>query len=528
MKKIIQNISAAALAVCFAAGSVLPANAAPTFQHSTSVSSVTVSGHPLTDKELSKGSYLINLVKGCTVYFDVKSGNPVNFVSGNGQCASTGTKWSYNSANHTSRYTITGRGKVGETCGLYLDHNRTFQAKIIERPHSQPFTCDTTDPVTKKVGETYKFELTLKDPHSNATFVVGNSSTLSTYAPPGTSSADGSKTYYYSVMAKNPGCCGIYVIVDGVSYRAFIESVVSGQNHQPPDQPTVPDTPNTPDLPSKPTENSYTYTPKLTSSSGTNYINGVDVSEWRGDIDWEAAKKAGVRFAMLRVGYGLNNIDKSFVRNISECNRLGIPVGAYWYSYAWDEDSAAQEAQDCLDAIKDYRVEYPVCFDFEDCASGSTAAVKKEHGITVDKTLATKMANAFCHVIENNHYYAMNYSNLNDLNTLFDKDELSRYDLWYAQYPGITDDSQCEIQGPHMWQYASDGTVSGIPGNVDMDVSTYDYAAMIRSAGLNHLSSGVHTHGSSGTIALSKIKIPSGTDASAPKSGQMSQPGYTG
>ena len=65
------------------------------------------------------------------------------------------------------------------------------------------------------------------------------------------------------------------------------------------------------------------------------YKTGVDVSQWQGTIDWEAAKAAGVQFAMLRAGFGRNNPDPQFERNITECNRLGIPCGIYWFSYAY-------------------------------------------------------------------------------------------------------------------------------------------------------------------------------------------------
>lgn len=61
----------------------------------------------------------------------------------------------------------------------------------------------------------------------------------------------------------------------------------------------------------------------------------IDVSGWQGDIDWAKAKADGVEGAIIRLGYGEgNNADKKAQRNISECKRLGIPFGIYWYSYA--------------------------------------------------------------------------------------------------------------------------------------------------------------------------------------------------
>ena len=85
-------------------------------------------------------------------------------------------------------------------------------------------------------------------------------------------------------------------------------------------------------------------------------LKGIDVSEHQGVIDWTMVK-GNVDFAMLRAGYGQNNIDKQFVRNIKECNRLNIPCGIYWFSYALNESMARQEAKYALAAVKDYRLE---------------------------------------------------------------------------------------------------------------------------------------------------------------------------
>ena len=94
-------------------------------------------------------------------------------------------------------------------------------------------------------------------------------------------------------------------------------------------------------------------------------IKGIDISAWQGKPDFEKVKASGVEFVIIRAGYGANNIDKQFVRNISECNRLGIPCGVYWFSYALTAEQAAQEARYCLAAVKPYRLEYPIFFDLE-------------------------------------------------------------------------------------------------------------------------------------------------------------------
>lgn len=209
----------------------------------------------------------------------------------------------------------------------------------------------------------------------------------------------------------------------------------------------------------------------------------IDVSTHQGEIDFVKVKASGVDGIIIRAGYGQNNIDAQFKRNISECNRLGIPCGVYWFSYAYTGEMARKEAEYCLAAIKPYRVELPVCYDFE---YDSVEKAQKNHGVGIGKTLATAFVHAFCSTIEAAGYYAMNYTNGDYLSRYFDESTL-RYDLWYAAWPKTPDPNKpprdCGI-----WQYTSKGRVPGIAGNVDTNYVYKDYPELIRGAGLNRLS----------------------------------------
>lgn len=95
---------------------------------------------------------------------------------------------------------------------------------------------------------------------------------------------------------------------------------------------------------------------------------GLDVSYAQGKFDWSTVKKLNpdsINFAIVRAGYGNNNIDAQAKRNFTELNRLGIPAGAYWFSYAYTRKMAANEAKCLLDFVKSYKIEYPLIFDFE-------------------------------------------------------------------------------------------------------------------------------------------------------------------
>ncbi|MEG2712550.1 MAG: GH25 family lysozyme [Clostridia bacterium] len=207
-------------------------------------------------------------------------------------------------------------------------------------------------------------------------------------------------------------------------------------------------------------------------------LKGIDVSEHQGVIDWTKVK-GNVDFAMLRAGYGQNNIDKQFVRNIKECNRLGIPVGIYWFSYALNESMARQEAKYALAAVKDYTLEYPIAFDFE----YDTVRYAKQNGVNVSKIFATDLVKAFCLAIEGANYYAMNYTNQDFLLNMFYFDEIKRFCPWYAWY-----NSKLNRTDVGMWQYTESGKMSGISGSsVDMNYAYVDFAKDIRDRGLNNI-----------------------------------------
>lgn len=207
-------------------------------------------------------------------------------------------------------------------------------------------------------------------------------------------------------------------------------------------------------------------------------LKGIDVSEHQGVIDWNKVK-AHVDFVMLRAGYGKNNIDKQFERNIKECNRLGIPVGIYWFSYALNEDMARQEAKYALAAVKDYRLEYPISFDLE----YDTLNYAKKNGINIDKRLATNMVKAFCSEIEAAKYYAMNYTNQDFINNHFYFNEIERYCPWYAWY-----NKELDRSNVGMWQYSDKGSIPGIQGSsVDLDYARVDFAKDIKNRHLNNI-----------------------------------------
>lgn len=194
-------------------------------------------------------------------------------------------------------------------------------------------------------------------------------------------------------------------------------------------------------------------------------LKGIDVSQWQGNIDWQKVKGAGVQFAMLRAGYGRNNLDTKFHRNAQGAAAVGIPVGLYWFSYALNVEMAKKEAQYAVELAKKYKITWPIAYDLE----YDTVSYAAKNGVTITKSLATQMAIAFCEEIKRLGYIPMVYTNLDYLNRYFDRSKLP-YNLWYAQYA-----STASVADKEIWQYSSKGSVPGIAGNVDMNHGYKDY-----------------------------------------------------
>ena len=193
---------------------------------------------------------------------------------------------------------------------------------------------------------------------------------------------------------------------------------------------------------------------------------GIDVSEHQGRIDWNAVKASGIDFAILRVGFGApswgGRVDYQFNRNISECERLGIPYGVYIYSYAFDNQQAADEASMVINCLSGHNPRLPVYYDLED---NSIIANGRQTGIA-------SRAQVFCNRISAAGYEPGIYANLNWFNNILTDSvfKSSSWDHWIAQY-----NSQCDYTGNYsFWQYKSNGKVSGINGDVDMNYAYVD------------------------------------------------------
>lgn len=206
--------------------------------------------------------------------------------------------------------------------------------------------------------------------------------------------------------------------------------------------------------------------------SDENHMKGIDVSVHNGNIDWKKVKANGIDFAILCAGYGreLSQKDTRFEENYKNAKVVGIPVGAYWYSYAMSEDEARLEADVFLSVIKGKQFEFPVYFDVEE---------KKQFDLGKEKVSA--IMRAFLEKIESAGYFTGLYGSASSLTTHTTDDIKNRYTIWLAHWVNQTNYSGLYA----LWQYSEKGSVSGISGNVDLDICTTDFPAIIKEKGLN-------------------------------------------
>lgn len=198
---------------------------------------------------------------------------------------------------------------------------------------------------------------------------------------------------------------------------------------------------------------------------------GVDVSQHQGQIDWERVRAAGVDFAIIRVGNrgtseGGLSLDPYFQQNMEAALAAGLDVGVYFFSQAVTETEAREEARFVLTWIAEYDLAYPIYYDWE-----SVEWEARTDGM--DPVTLTACARAFCSEIAAAGYRAGLYFNQTFGYQQFNLSTLQEYTFWLASYTDVPD-FQYHFD---VWQYSAEGTVDGIDGVVDLNLSFTDFSA---------------------------------------------------
>lgn len=226
---------------------------------------------------------------------------------------------------------------------------------------------------------------------------------------------------------------------------------------------------------------------------------GIDISNWQSKYNYAGATKEGVKFVILRAGYGTIK-DKSFETHYKQAKLQGWKIGTYWYTYATSVTKARKEAAAYLNAIKGKQFEMPIYLDIED------AKIRKK-----EKVIRNDIVEAFGDMIEGANYYFGVYSNLYWYNTLLNGKELNKkYDWWIAKWSKVEPTSKINYG---MWQFGGETNYiksNKVAGTVtDQNYCYKNYPGMIlklrkNGFGLGKLDKDVTATQLKSTIAVAK------------------------
>lgn len=203
-------------------------------------------------------------------------------------------------------------------------------------------------------------------------------------------------------------------------------------------------------------------------------LQGIDVSIYQGDIEWDKVKEAGFDFVIIRCGFrgyvtASVNADANFRSNIQGALDAGLKVGVYFFSQAIDTEEALEEANFVLNLIDGYDISFPVIYDWEVVIDKDGDPVRTAE---IEPEQLTSNALVFCERIEMAGYTPMIYCNKKTAIWKYDLSMLEDIDIWLAEYS----DTPTYFYDFEMWQYSSKGQVPGIEGNVDLNIAFKDYS----------------------------------------------------
>lgn len=229
---------------------------------------------------------------------------------------------------------------------------------------------------------------------------------------------------------------------------------------------------------------------KPTKYNNAKTYTGIDVSQYQGNIDWYKIAATDLGFVILRIGYGDNwtsQDDTKFIQNVTELEKYNIPYAVYLYSYAKNttgsttlnanSESATSEAAHVIRLLNSItykpNLKTAVYIDMEDSSTQY-----------LGKSKLTEIANTFCSNIQSNGYSCGIYANTSWLTYYLDAKNLAtKYNIWLAEWTSnktapnyttaMTLKPSYNITNYKLWQFSSKGSISGISGNVDVDLG-YD------------------------------------------------------
>ena len=173
------------------------------------------------------------------------------------------------------------------------------------------------------------------------------------------------------------------------------------------------------------------------------YYIGADISSYQPNVNWDTLKASGLDFAILRAGYGNDastQTDVVFNKYYEEAQRVGIPLGVYWFNYTESVKDANNEAAAFWSVVGDKEFQIGYWADYE---HDSREYYKKMFGSYPNSSLMTNMVTTFLSDVKNRagEYSPVGYySSMSPLGEWFEANLKDTWPLWGAFYISRTDD----------------------------------------------------------------------------------------
>ena len=209
---------------------------------------------------------------------------------------------------------------------------------------------------------------------------------------------------------------------------------------------------------------------------------GLDLSKWSYNVDFNALKRAGVNFVILRVGFD-DTKDTKFEEYYTAAKAAGLDVGVYFFTLAENADAAKADAARVASWLAGKKLEYPVFYDIEDYQDYKPSTFSEEQLMSVAHTFMTEM-------VERGFYPGLYTGNKLLYNVFHTEKTLRLYDVWFAQWPDkVSDEMILEYSKEYsMWQYMGDveGFANGaVSGFCDVNYAFKNYPAIMKKHGFN-------------------------------------------
>ena len=201
-------------------------------------------------------------------------------------------------------------------------------------------------------------------------------------------------------------------------------------------------------------------------------VEGIDVSEHQGVVDWSAVRASGRRFAIARVGIG-TRADAAFTHNWAGMRAAGLLRGVYLYVLP-EQDPVAQATLLVRAVGRLGPGDLPPALDVE----------KMPPGVPPPSVYAARLAVLVAKVREGTGRDPMIYTGAHYWPRWVQSGAFAALPLWHPQYGEVRCPS---IAHPWrawaFWQTSERGRVPGVRTLVDLDVFNGDLAALEALAG---------------------------------------------